>query len=163
MYYQLSDHFEVQSDGEQAWDFFSRAQNLPLITPPWLKFTIANISQMQIQADSTLDYTLRWMGVPIKWRTKIIDWSPPRQFIDLQIRRLYTLASPASLHAKRAGRHDLRGYCDLSPADAADWAGSAALVVKKQLLEIFKFRRQVIGQHLGWRQAFQDVTISRLR
>jgi hypothetical protein len=37
-----------------------------------------------------------------------------------------------------------------------------AVIVRKQLLEIFNFHRQVIGQHLGFRQAFQDVMISQL-
>jgi hypothetical protein len=118
---------------------------------------------MQIQADSTLDYTLRWMGLPVKWRTKIIDWSPPRQFIDLQIRGPYTLWH--HLH-----RFTPSEQCGTICEDRVIYQlpgsliGRAvhAMIVKNQLLEIFNFRRQVIGQHLGLRQAFQQVTISRL-
>ena len=163
MDYQLRDHFQVQADGERTWDFFSRAENLPLITPPWLGFTITNVSQLQIQADSTLDYTLRWMGLPVKWRTKIIDWSPPRQFIDLQIRGPYTLWH----HQHRfTPAEDGGTICEdrVIYRLPGPLVGRVihALIVKKQLLEIFNFRRQVIGQHLGMRKAFQDVTISRL-
>src|SRR5687768_255316 len=92
MDYQLTDHFQVRAGLDQCWDFFTRAENLPLITPPWLKFTIAMPTPLPpIVADSALDYTIRWCGVAVKWRTKIIDFSPPRQFIDLQIRGPYAL------------------------------------------------------------------------
>ena len=37
------------------------------------------------------------------------------------------------------------------------------LVVRKQLMEIFRFRRRVIAQELGWVRALQDdVVINRL-
>ena len=32
MYYELTDHFVVSADLARTWDFFSRADNLPLIT-----------------------------------------------------------------------------------------------------------------------------------
>ena len=41
MYYELTDRFIVSSSPEQTWAFFSTADNLPLITPPWLRFTTA--------------------------------------------------------------------------------------------------------------------------
>jgi ligand-binding SRPBCC domain-containing protein len=38
-----------------------------------------------------------------------------------------------------------------------------ALVVKRQLTEIFRFRRKVIARELGWMRAIQeDVRIERL-
>jgi len=38
-----------------------------------------------------------------------------------------------------------------------------AVVVKRQLTEIFRYRRNVIAQELGWIRALQeDVTITRL-
>ena len=38
-----------------------------------------------------------------------------------------------------------------------------AMIVRKQLLGIFRYRRQVIGKNLGWARAVQeDVRIARL-
>ena len=82
MYYELTDHFEVSADIDRCWRFFGSAENLPLITPPWLNFRIAMPTPLPpITQDAVLDYTIRWMGVAVKWRTRIIDWSPPRQFV----------------------------------------------------------------------------------
>lgn len=91
MYYELTDRFEVRAGIEQTWGFFSNAENLPRITPPWLKFSVSTSAPVEIKLDSILDYTIRWKGLPIKWQTRIIDYSPPRQFIDLQIRGPYSL------------------------------------------------------------------------
>src|SRR5690242_16926082 len=91
MYYELTDHFVVDSPLERTWEFFSSAENLARITPPWLGFTVRTPGPIRIELDTLLDYTIRWTGVPIRWRTRIIDWSPPRQFIDLQVRGPYAL------------------------------------------------------------------------
>ena len=79
MDYELTDHFVVSADLARTWDFFSRADNLPSITPPWLGFKVVTQAPIRMGQDTLLDYTIRWMGVPVKWRTKIVDWSPPRQ------------------------------------------------------------------------------------
>jgi ligand-binding SRPBCC domain-containing protein len=164
MYYELTDHFEVTADVDRCWQFFGSAENLPLITPPWLKFTITMPAPLpQIGRDSVLEYTIRWMGVPVKWRTRIIDWSPPRQFIDLQIRGPYALW------------HHQHTFTPLGPVDSNGGGGVRcfdrviyklpvplirrpvhALIVRRQLIKIFRFRRRVIGEHLGWLRAVQD-------
>ena len=92
VYYELTDSFDVAADIDRCWRFFGTAENLPLITPPWLRFTIAMPMPLPvIGQDAVLDYSIRWLGAAVKWRTKIIDWSPPRQFVDLQIRGPYAL------------------------------------------------------------------------
>src|SRR4051812_28378525 len=73
VYYELQDSFEVSADLDRAWKFFGTAENLPKITPPWLKFTLDTKNPEAIGEDSILDYTIRWMGMPVKWRTRIID------------------------------------------------------------------------------------------
>lgn len=112
---------------------------------------------ISIELDSTLDYTIRWMGVPIRWRTKIIDWSPPDQFIDLQIRGPYALW------------HHQHRFQPTSSGGVECWDRVIyklrmpgirrlihPLIVRKQLIEIFRFRREVIGKHLGELRALQD-------
>jgi ligand-binding SRPBCC domain-containing protein len=163
--YELTDHFQVAADADRTWQFFSSAENLPLITPPWLRFNLVMPQPVTIGQDSILDYTIRWMRLPIRWRTRIIDWSPPRQFIDLQVKGPYAL-----------WHHQHR--FEPSP----DGRGTACfdrviyrlpmpivrrlvhpLVVRRQLIEIFRFRRSVIAEHLGWIRAVQpDVQVCRL-
>src|SRR5687768_7683742 len=91
MYYELTDRFIVSAGVDQTWEFFSTADNLPGITPPWLGFTVKTRAPVQIEKDALLDYTIRWFGLRVRWQTKIIDWTPPRQFIDLQVRGPYVL------------------------------------------------------------------------
>ena len=158
MYYELTDRFVVASDAQRTWDFFSRAENLPAITPPWLAFTIRTPGPVEIGQDSLLDYTIRWMGVPVRWRTKIIDWSPPRQFIDLQIRGPYAL-----WHHQHTFR-EADGGGGIECADRVIYklplgpGGRLvhAAVVRRQLLDIFRFRRRVIAGRLGWVRAVQN-------
>jgi hypothetical protein len=61
VYYELTDTFDVPADVDRCWRFFGTAENLPLITPPWLKFTIAMPTPPPaIAEDTVLDYTIRW-------------------------------------------------------------------------------------------------------
>lgn len=164
MYYELTDHFEVGASIDQTWKFFSTAENLPLITPPWLRFTIAMPSPIKIELDTNLGYTIRWMGLPIKWRTKIIDWSPPRQFIDLQTRGPYAMWH----HQHRFEPGKSGGVlCWDRVIYQLPVFGLRRLVhpmVRKQLLEIFRFRREVIGKHLGGLKPLQgDVETKPLK
>src|SRR3954447_155753 len=89
--YELSDHFAVGANIEQTWQFFSTATNLPLITPPWLNFTIDMPDGVEIRKDTLLHYRIRAMGMVMKWESKILEWEPPRRFVDLQTRGPYKL------------------------------------------------------------------------
>lgn len=164
MLYQLTDHFHIRAGIGQAWQFFSTAENLPLITPPWLAFTIKTPRPIRIEQNSLLDYTIRWLGVPIRWRTKIIDWSPPRQFIDLQIRGPYALWHHQHTFAPA---EDGGTICTDRVIYRLPLIGIRRVVhplmVRGQLLEIFRFRRCVIGEQLGGIRAVQpDVQIRSL-
>ena len=166
MYYQLTDHFQIAADINPCWTFFSSAQNLPLITPPWLNFSVAMPQPLPaIEQGATLDYRVRWLGVPIKWRTKIIDFTPPRQFIDLQIRGPYALWHHQHTFEPAEGGGVIcfdRVIYQL-PVPIVRRIVHAA-IVRRQLKEIFRYRRQIIGQHLGFVRALQeDVEIVPLR
>ena len=156
MYYELTDHFIVAASQQETWDFFSQAANLPKITPPWLNFTIQTPEPIDIRLDATLDYTIRWSGVPVRWRTRIIDWTPPTHFIDLQIRGPYTL-----WHHHHTFKPTAEGIeCTDRVIYKLPVPGISrivhGLIVKRQLLEIFRYRRDIIGKTLGWIRAIQD-------
>ena len=158
MFYELTDHFIVRAGTEQTWQFFSDAENLPAITPPTLGFRVVTPTPITIGNDSLLDYEIRWLGVPLRWRTRIIDWDPPRQFIDLQVRGPYTLWHHQHRFEPSAGGEGTECRDRVIYKLPLPLVGRAthALVVRKQLLAIFRFRRKVIGERLGWVRAVQD-------
>jgi ligand-binding SRPBCC domain-containing protein len=74
----------------EAFTFFADPLNLEAITPPWLRFRIVEAPE-RLERGSHLRYRLRIFGVPICWRTEIVDWRPPRSFTDLQLSGPYPL------------------------------------------------------------------------
>jgi ligand-binding SRPBCC domain-containing protein len=75
---------------DDAFAFFADARNLERITPAWLRFEIVEAPE-RLGLGSVLRYRLRLFGVPIRWRTEIVEWTPPRGFVDVQRRGPYLL------------------------------------------------------------------------
>lgn len=164
MHYQLTDEFDVAADIDQTWKFFSSASNLPAITPPWLNFVIHTPESIVIQKDAYFDYTIRWFGVPVKWRTRILDWDVNRRFVDLQVRGPYSLWHHEHRFEPLAAG-GVRCFDRVIYQLPFGVLGRAThgMIVRNQLLEIFRYRRQVIGQRLGGLRPVQgDVMISPL-
>ena len=76
---------------DNVFAFFSDAQNLDLITPPWLHFRTTTPGSCEMRLDTIIDHRLRIHGVPLHWRSKITVWDPPVRFVDEQVRGPYRL------------------------------------------------------------------------
>lgn len=74
----------------EIFEFFSRPENLQVITPPWLDFRMVE-TPTDLNIGSLIRYRLRWHGVPIRWTTEISDWNPPHGFVDRARSSPYTL------------------------------------------------------------------------
>lgn len=76
---------------ECAFEFFKNPANLCEITPPWLGFCMINSDQIiEVHENAEFDYTIRWLGMRISWRSRIIDYRPPERFTDIQISGPYS-------------------------------------------------------------------------
>ena len=76
---------------DKVFAFFSDAQNLDLITPPWLHFRTVTPGSGEIRQGMVIDHRLRIHRFPLRWGSKITDWDPPARFVDEQIRGPYRL------------------------------------------------------------------------
>lgn len=78
-------------DVKEVFTFFSDARNLDLITPPWLNFQVLTPGPIEMKPGALIDYRLKVRWIPLSWRTEILEWEPPRRFVDLQVRGPYKL------------------------------------------------------------------------
>jgi ligand-binding SRPBCC domain-containing protein len=74
-----------------VFDFFSRAENLEKITPPWLEFRVLTPLPIEMKEGATIAYALKIHGIPLRWLTEIERWNPPAEFIDVQAKGPYKM------------------------------------------------------------------------
>jgi ligand-binding SRPBCC domain-containing protein len=72
----------------EVFAFFAEPANLALITPRWLGFRLLEPAS-PLGPFAILDYRIRWMGLPLRWRTFIREFDPPARFVDVQVRGPY--------------------------------------------------------------------------
>jgi ligand-binding SRPBCC domain-containing protein len=69
---------------EQAFAVFESPYNLARITPEWLNFRVTTPGTVTIRKGAEIDYQIKWLGIPINWKTIITEYDPPNFFEDFQ-------------------------------------------------------------------------------
>jgi ligand-binding SRPBCC domain-containing protein len=135
---------------ERAFEFYADAHNLETITPPWLGFEVTTPAPLEMRAGTLIDYRLKLHGVPVRWRTEIEAWEPPRRFVDVQVSGPYSLwehthgFEPAGAGAVLI--HDRVRYAlPLGPLGLL----AHRLFVRRDLERIFDYRRQAVAARLA--------------
>ncbi len=149
MTYQLRCRLLAPLSIQDTFRAFEDPRNLSRITPPQLGFRIVSNGNLEMRMGAEIDYTIRWLGLPLRWKTLITAYDPPRSFTDEQLRGPYSL-----------WRH--RHTFEEDPAgtlvsDCVDYRlplgplGSVAhgLGVARQLRGIFEYRQRAMDRLLG--------------
>lgn len=125
----------------EVFPFFSKAENLQVITPGWLDFRIVAAGPVPLRRGSVIDYRLRLHGVPISWRSEITAWDPPYSFRDEQRRGPYRRWSHTHTFEPAAGGTLCRDEVDYA-VPGGDWI--ERWFVRRDLRRIFEFRQRAL-------------------
>jgi ligand-binding SRPBCC domain-containing protein len=132
----------------ETFAFFSDVANLGAITPPWLHFHVLN-PDVVLGPGALIDYRLRVRSIPVQWRTRIDAWEPERRFVDSQVRGPYRdWVHTHEFEPVEGGTlivDRVRYRLPLGPLGAV----AHALVVRRDLVRLFDYRREAIARLLG--------------
>ncbi len=133
----------------EVFEFFSRAENLQEITPDWLNFEIVKIDPSPVRKGTLIDYKLRLRGLPLQWRSEIVDWNPPHKFVDVQLRGPYKLWRHTHLFI--AEGNSTRIVDEVLYRLPFGFLGTLAhrLLVRRNVERIFSFRQEKIASLFG--------------
>jgi len=85
MAYLLERSLFIPRPREEVFTFFADARNLERITPAFLGFRILTPDPIEMKPGALIDYQLRLHGIPVTWRTRIAEFTPPSSFVDIQL------------------------------------------------------------------------------
>jgi uncharacterized protein YbjT (DUF2867 family)/ligand-binding SRPBCC domain-containing protein len=130
---------------EEVFAFFSKPENLGRITPSGMGFDRLS-SDMDMRAGLEIDYRIRpLLGIPMRWRTRIDSYEPPIAFSDVQLRGPYRRWEHRHTFTSVPGGTLIED--DVTYSLPLGLLGELAhrLVVRNQLLEIFRHRGRTIA------------------
>jgi ligand-binding SRPBCC domain-containing protein len=126
---------------DDVFSFFSRPENLQIITPPWLDFRMVDAPQA-LTVGSLIRYRLRWHGLPIRWTTEITEWNPPHRFVDRELRGPYALWNHEHWFVAHNGGTKMNDRVSYALPLGILGTLAHAVAVKRDVEKIFDFRAE---------------------
>ena len=134
---------------DEVFAFFAKPENLAKITPDTVGFVILTPTPISMQVGAVIDYTIKVFGLRRYWTTMISDYKPPHKFVDVQLKGPYEFWHHT--HTFEACAEGTIVRDTVRYVLPFGWLGrlAHALVVKRQLRQIFDFRSKVIEDFFG--------------
>jgi ligand-binding SRPBCC domain-containing protein len=130
---------------ERTFAFFAEPANLPRITPPWLGFRILTPLPVTMARGLRLDYRVRVLGVPVRWRSVINLYDPPRAFCDTQLLGPYRRWGHTHRFWAQDGGTVVHDRVVYEPPLGPLGTLLDAIMIRRQLAAIFDYRRERIA------------------
>jgi uncharacterized protein (TIGR01777 family) len=146
--YLLRSKVELAAPLSEVFAFFSRPENLGLITPAAMSFQIRR-APPAIETGATIDYGLRVAGAPLRWQSRIEGWTPERSFVDAQTHGPYRSWWHEHHFRAEGGSTVMEDRVYYAPPLGLLGRVAQALFVAPQLRHIFGYRRQAIRQRFA--------------
>lgn len=132
-----------------VFSFFRTPENLARITPRSLNFKILTPSPIEMKAGALIDYTIGWLGFTMRWTTMITTYDPPHRFVDEQLRGPYSFWHHTHAFVGKDGYTIMTDRVLYALPLGILGNVAHALLVRRQVENIFGYRARVIGSAFG--------------
>jgi ligand-binding SRPBCC domain-containing protein len=135
----------------EAWEFLSSPSNLAKITPSYMGFEITSgFKGEKMYAGQVISYIVKPVaGVPIHWVTEITHVNEPNYFVDEQRFGPYAFWHHKHFLKEIPGGVEMSDLIHYAlPLGPLGWIANS-LFVKKQLEDIFLYRKMVLEEMFG--------------
>ena len=146
-YFKTEQYLPVSID--IAWQFFSSAKNLAIITPPELDFKILTpMDEMkQIHKGMKIDYIVHPLfSIPVRWTTQISHVNEPYEFVDTQLTGPYHTWIHTHRFTEKKDGLLMTDEVKYSLPYGILGRMVHSLLVRKQIEKIFDYRMNVLGK-----------------
>lgn len=143
--YKLRCEMLVKRPLKETFAFFENPANLGKITPSWLSFNIVTKGVPMAQG-AQFDYVIRWLGLPMKWRSVITVYEPPRLFVDEQLKGPYKTWHHRHTFSETGNGVIVGDHLEYSLPLGPLGVIAQTVMVKRQLEEVFRFRQQELAK-----------------
>jgi ligand-binding SRPBCC domain-containing protein len=134
----------------EVFGFYGDARNLELITPPWLGFEVTTPAPIEMGVGTLIEYRLRLHRVPVRWRTRIEAWEPPRRFVDAQVKGPYSLWEHThEFEEDGPGATVIRDRVRYAIPFGPLGELAERVLVRRDLRQIFDYRRDAVALELA--------------
>jgi uncharacterized protein len=133
---------------EEVFPFFSRPENLGVITPPAMQFRITNLPET-MEDGALIDYKLKVGIVPIRWQTRIENWIPGEKFVDSQLKGPYHSWWHEHSFEARGNETVMTDRVYYAPPAGPIGKMVNALFIADQLKQVFGYRASILRLRFG--------------
>jgi len=131
---------------EKVFPFFSKPENLELLTPNFLKFRIISMPSAT-EKGVQIRYRLRIHHFPVQWLSEISVWEPPRRFVDTQLKGSYKKWIHEHRFEALDGKTRMTDTVHYQLPFGILGRLAHGLFVRRDIEKIFQYRQQVIQQY----------------
>lgn len=131
---------------DEVFNFFSKAENLNLLTPPHIRFKILTPLPIAMFPKQIIKYKIVLFGIPFNWKTEICEWNPPLKFVDRQLTGPYKTWHHQHIFEELEGKTVMT---DIITYQSKGWILAPFLhwlFVDRNVKEIFAYREKQLNE-----------------
>lgn len=133
----------------EVFNFFLDPKNLSRITPPDLNFSIKEAYPLPIEEGTVIQYKLKLLGFTLGWVSKIIDFNPPAEFKDIQLKGPYSYWRHTHTFEIEGSGTRIKDRVEYAVPGGPLEPLIHYFLVKNQLKKIFDYRTRKIKEIFG--------------